>query len=168
MLRRALWGAKLYWDIEDAESWSGSILWDSIPRGGHSATDTQQRILGDNVNQISSYSVFQLWTNLLFGSLKTRGLFLARSSASFSFFALSGRGQKNSLNAKYVFLAEYFHSNSLPRNDLGTHYFCKIFFAKNPPRGPEGLKCGLKTNPDVVISIPVQERSDQTQIIPTL
>lgn len=46
MLRRALWGAKLYWDTEEAESWSDSILWDSIPRGGHSATytDTQQRI----------------------------------------------------------------------------------------------------------------------------
>lgn len=36
----------------------------------------------------------------LFGSLKTRGLFLARSSASFSLCALSGRSQKNSLNAK--------------------------------------------------------------------
>lgn len=40
--------------------------------------------------------------HLLFGSLKTRGLFLARSSASFSFCALSGRGQKNSLNAKEI------------------------------------------------------------------
>lgn len=53
MLRRALWGAKLYWDIDEAESWSDSILWDSIPKGGHSATytDTQQR--KSNVNCIS-------------------------------------------------------------------------------------------------------------------
>lgn len=38
MLRRALCGAKLYWDMEEAESWSGSTLWDSIPKGGHSNT----------------------------------------------------------------------------------------------------------------------------------
>lgn len=39
---------------------------------------------------------------LLFGSLKTRGLVLARSSASFSFCTLSGRDHTNSLDEKQI------------------------------------------------------------------
>lgn len=52
--------------------------------------------------------------DILFGSLKTGGLFLALSAASFSFFALSGR--INSLDARNIPLADYFYS--MPRKDL--------------------------------------------------
>lgn len=36
MFRRPLWGAKPWWDWEEANSWSSSTRWDSMPRGGHS------------------------------------------------------------------------------------------------------------------------------------
>lgn len=50
MLSRALWGENLYCETDEAKSWSDSILCDSIPSGGHSATyqDTKWRISKGN------------------------------------------------------------------------------------------------------------------------
>lgn len=42
--------------------------------------------------------------NILFGSLKTGGLFFALSSASFSFLALSGRSEDKQFQCQIIFL----------------------------------------------------------------
>lgn len=73
--------------------------------------------------------MFQTWTDvdLLFGSLKTRGLFLALSSASFSFCALSVQEQKNSLNEKksLSWLNVFFFF--FAQKWSGTQYYITIF-----------------------------------------
>lgn len=65
---------------------------------------TKWRILNGNEQCAKVYAVFFFpFMYILFGSLKTGGLFLALSSASFSFLAVSGRVRINSLNARLFF-----------------------------------------------------------------
>lgn len=144
MLSRALWGENLYRDTDEAKSWSDSILCDSIPSGGHSATyqDTKWRISkGDS--KLACLACLFLSHGRTLWLPEDRWSVLGSVLGLFQFLRSFWK-DKQSWRQTNIPLADYFCS--MPRKNLGNVSEWNAGAKTTSSRETEGLQSFKKSN----------------------